>query len=780
MNRNLTVVAFQFGMVFLFLAILFFAAGVTPKTSGCTGPLLREIIAIFKDDATQWMLVVCLLVYLGIFLFWEFRAWQGVGLKTGQAGARAKSPLLLGALAHSAFMLVILCLVGYAGNYPSSARSLQMLTLLAGIVVGKACAMCVNFSSSADEIKRSRAFHRLTVVLTMIVGLLTIAALYQPNSGPAYAYHDIRRWTGPWDNPNLFGLLMGTGAVLAAGLGLGRCGMEDGRSRMANKIWKGKFSKSLLILLCLTAVILLGRGLYHSFSRGAWLGTAVGMAFLVAKSEIGHRKPEMFCHVSWIKQNRLPLFAIALSVFVVGFWQLRFSKLQSAQRIASVANPNDFSWRNRLDAWQGAARMMIDKPLTGFGWGEAESIYAKLYCTTAPDESAAIEMNDYLMLGISGGVPVMLCFIGYVALALTGKSERWITQKLGTDEAHSKPRSNRGDDAQTSGICENMEPPNVGCYSLKGISCESHASVSPSSILYLPSSVYLTTTCRAGAIVLLVGFWFDGGLFKLPAAVVFWTLLELSRLGFVVPQTASAKVANERLRAHHDGAHGVTRPTFGNCHHRWLSRAAWCAVMVAVGVTSFYLFAPYLPVSDKTIAIARHYLILSKERDDFDFLADKPIWHGQKLKTLLDQAELAHYNRALINWKLDEKIYRNYVLSPIIEPALNTNFPSLNLNWRRSLWEAFYPLIRHENSLADAAQIVVRHLRERVTIADLPNPSRSVSAIWRRQVTDENGFQILYVAALRSVGVPARLDTDGQAEFYDGQHWQPAPKPVVD
>jgi hypothetical protein len=33
--------------------------------------------------------------------------------------------------------------------------------------------------------------------------------------------------------------------------------------------------------------------------------------------------------------------------------------------------------------------------------------------------------------------------------------------------------------------------------------------------------------CRAGALALLVVFWFDGGLFKLATASVFWILLEL-------------------------------------------------------------------------------------------------------------------------------------------------------------------------------------------------------------------------------------------------------------
>jgi hypothetical protein len=55
-----------------------------------------------------------------------------------------------------------------------------------------------------------------------------------------------------------------------------------------------------------------------------------------------------------------------------------------------------------------------------------------------------------------------------------------------------------------------------------------------------------------------------------------------------------------------------------------------------------------------------------------------------------------------------------------------------------------------------------------------------VSVIWRSQITDEKGFQIIYVAALRSVGVPARLDANGQAEFYDGNQWQPTPMPAVD
>jgi len=69
-----------------------------------------------------------------------------------------------------------------------------------------------------------------------------------------------------------------------------------------------------------------------------------------------------------------------LSVVILLFWQYRFSEWRPAQRIFSIANINDFSWRNRVAAWEGATRMMIDRPLIGFGWGQAESAYGRSYC----------------------------------------------------------------------------------------------------------------------------------------------------------------------------------------------------------------------------------------------------------------------------------------------------------------------------------------------------------------------------------------------------------------
>lgn len=108
---------------------------------------------------------------------------------------------------------------------------------------------------------------------------------------------------------------------------------------------------------------------------------------------------------------------------------------------------------------------MWDHPF-GVGWNNAVSTYEKKY--SPPEGGAlAITTNDYLMIGTELGIPALLCFITYVAICLRGK------------------RQIKDEDDR------------------------------------------IRAACRAGAIVLLVAFWFDGGLFKLSTAAVFWILLEL-------------------------------------------------------------------------------------------------------------------------------------------------------------------------------------------------------------------------------------------------------------
>jgi hypothetical protein len=207
-------------------------------------------------------------------------------------------------------------------------------------------------------------------------------------------------------------------------------------------------------------------------------------------------------------------------------------------------------------------------------------------------------------------------------------------------------------------------------------------------------------------------------------------------------------------------------------------RGNWIAAVLATAAlaqTALHVVPPRLPTSGRTLTIAQKHLVQAKERPDFEVLAANSAWRGKPLKTLLEHVELAHYNRELINWKLDEQVYCQYVLTAQIDPEADGE-----LDWRRPLWENFYPRIRREQDPAAAAETVVRFLRERVTIVQGSNLPSTVAEIWQRQITNARGFEAVYVAALRSVGVPSRLDAQGRAELWTGSVWQAAPRPLVE
>lgn len=216
---------------------------------------------------------------------------------------------------------------------------------------------------------------------------------------------------------------------------------------------------------------------------------------------------------------------------------------------------------------------------------------------------------------------------------------------------------------------------------------------------------------------------------------------------------------------------GATPLKRGEIALRWLSGIL---AALAVGQAAGHLIPPHLAVSERTLSIARQHLMPAKEQKDFDFLTVNPVWLGKQLKILLEHVELANYNRELVNWKLDDALYLEFVLSPQIDPAFDGE-----MDWRRALWENFYPRIRKETSPEAAAEIVVRFLRERVTISDELHQPQSISEIWRKQMSNTAGFERIYVAALRSVGIPAKIGPSQKVEIIANGHWLAAPHPLA-
>ncbi|MGO8931299.1 MAG: O-antigen ligase family protein [Limisphaerales bacterium] len=334
-------------------------------------------------------------------------------------------------------------------------------------------------------------------VIGVLILLLAGAAVWQAEPGHLFQYRSQGRWTGPWDNPNTFGILMGVGVILAVGrlvqsrssadcgLRIAECGSEAGPNiepRTSNiELRTARWGRWLRAGLFGVAAGVMGVGLVRSYSRGAWVGAAVGLAYLFLKAEsrkqraeIGGKEAEVARGsglLRWAGRRWVALAIVCASVGVLAFWSFRQAEGGMVRRAYSIANANDFSWRNRTAAYEGALQMMADRPCFGFGWNQPERVYDQYYRAAKVDEGMAIQLNDYFMLGTTLGIPALACFGLYVLLGLSPMS--------------------------------NVQCPKSG----------------------------LGAVCRAGALVLVVGFWFDGGLFKLATAAPFWVLLELGRAG---------------------------------------------------------------------------------------------------------------------------------------------------------------------------------------------------------------------------------------------------------
>lgn len=398
--------------------------------------IFRESEALLLDSQIQWMLFTTIAIWCASF----------IGLKF-----TLDNMWLVGLLLISIFM--------YFTNYLSAFQPTQAIILLAGVTLGKGSAFFFNEKNSHRIIDNSFALPQsseiqrdLILILILLISLTSLCHLNMAGS----IYHGTR-WMGLWDNPNIYGMLMGAGVVLTAGLlADGRWEIEDGENGK-RKLFRVSSRCPLPIILFIAAAMM-AVGLVCSYSRGAWLGTAVGLLYLAWS----------YGKLKW----RLVLPGLFVVAVVVGFfWHSTADTDAWYFKRLDLSRP---SAQHRVSAWRGALQMMRDHPL-GVGWNNAVSVYDKDY---SPPEggAAAITTNDYLMIGTELGLPGLICFVAYV----------WLCFR------RSRPH-----------LTLTLSPPAAG------------------------SGEGIRSACLAGAVVLLVAFWFDGGLFELATTAVFWILLEL-------------------------------------------------------------------------------------------------------------------------------------------------------------------------------------------------------------------------------------------------------------
>jgi hypothetical protein len=552
------------GAVVLLVLCLF---GGTPmaRVSPWFGPVTAELAAVFRDPGTQWMVFGCLLIYLATFTLLQNR-------RSGMPLCRLGNP--------DAWLwsLVVLATGQYLFSYGSASSSTHALVLLAGAALGKGMATWASFNhrnpraesvtplGAKNDFQNTRSHEPVVArasrpieasrtgdskaaqpgghgrapnpaevhaegrrpgeetIVFVLVFLLAVGALWPMETGYTFQYRGAERWSGVWDNPNIFGLLTGAGLVLAVGQLLRlmtdrwRAGARprEPRTLMTATRWWGR------LVILVPAAGILAVGLVKSYSRGAWLATGVALGYLVVWSlrfagrrvtgTSGDTLPGR--SLDLLRRNWIPATAIGVALLVLAFWSFRDTERIALRRAFSVANVNDFSWRNRVAAWEGTLQMMADKPWLGSGWNQPERVYDRFYRAAQVDEGMAIQMNDYFMLGTTLGIPALVCFAAYLAFSLArGPS-------CGTPSSVMRPKdtlSAPGGRGEGQGEVRAMDDTESGARTLVTGWKQS------------PASAWLGITCRAGAMVLLVGFWFDGGLLKLATATVFWVLLELGR-----------------------------------------------------------------------------------------------------------------------------------------------------------------------------------------------------------------------------------------------------------
>jgi O-antigen ligase len=471
------------------LAICLFSNSVLMRFDNPILLFVQRMLMGFSDSRMQWAIYFVFAVYFLFFIRLSLR-------QTNKIFWRMTSPDL-----WLTGMFLIMA-VSYVLSYPASAAPPDALIVLVSVVIGRGAAVWV-----AWRYKRYKDVAAYFFFGSAFMLLFIIATLWPENYiGRGIQYHDRTRWSGPWENPNEYGVLMGVGLINSIGGGM--CGFAC----FAYKQIRPKSLKSIdfqwpIRGLSLAIACLLGYACFHSYSRGAWIGTAVALMYLFFNSRT---IPGGSKFRDWLKRNRVAICIGIISLIVLSFWQFRQTNRLGARRVFSIANRNDFSWRNRVTAWEGALQMMGEKPWFGFGWGRPEKTYEHFYLPVRLSEGAAVETNDYLMLGVTLGVLPVFCFGMYIWLGI-----------LGAEASH----------LPDGPLASLRHTPGLSSFSPSRLAPEPDL-VNPTARIFSRSVTnvdWMRVVYRSGAIVLVVGFCFDGGMFKASSAFTFWILSELGR-----------------------------------------------------------------------------------------------------------------------------------------------------------------------------------------------------------------------------------------------------------
>lgn len=226
-------------------------------------------------------------------------------------------------------------------------------------------------------------------VITVVVG---IAAGGASRLRPQYGGAQVQgRFQGPFDQPNQLGSFSSLVILVAIGLALGA------KTPRARVLW----SAAIAVLLV---------GLTLSLSRGAWIGFAFGILYLLAKLAQARRIALVLA---------LPLI-LGIVLFARSSSQLDIQTVKARASSLTIRSPYD----SRSDIYAEARREILDDPLTGQGAGSFP-VASKRSASAANSVFSSHAHDIWLTWAAECGIPAALLITGLgVSLGFSTRTAR--------------------------------------------------------------------------------------------------------------------------------------------------------------------------------------------------------------------------------------------------------------------------------------------------------------------------------------------------------------------
>lgn len=326
------------------------------------------LIGGLKATSTDFLLAL-------LVLGWLIR---GLGRRQLQIN---HGPALLGALAFFGAALLSAQAVHY---FPASAAELIKWAEL--IVVG--------FYASSN-LTRSGGVRVVLIALSLAGAAESLVALRQfvSGSGPeGFAIGRFARAYGDFDQPNVLGGYLATVLPFAIALAMER---------------------SKLRLVGGASALLIGAALLATLSRGAWLGSLLGLSLMGALASA--RARQALLRLAALSVGVLGLAAIVgLPPVLTERLAVLFENFVIFDVRTVQVDANNYSVVERMAHWQAGWAMALDHPLLGVGIGNYESAYENYYLPGWPfalGHAHNLYLNTFAETGIVG----LTAFLAFTA-----------------------------------------------------------------------------------------------------------------------------------------------------------------------------------------------------------------------------------------------------------------------------------------------------------------------------------------------------------------------------